>query len=145
MPGKTFEPSRRGIRQLNEYLTRNGKGTTVYTVVTLMNWGLGEERVYNTHVFDRRAALTGNWMSSTNSVADLMSREGAVYTEPPRGVRNSADPAPQVAGPLGHGEYRGYLDEAELRGLEKHVKGGSDPYTRELTGGAAKPRRRHSW
>lgn len=132
MPGKTFEPSKRGVRQLTQYLNRHGKGTVVYTVATCRDWGIGEERLYTAHTFDRRAPLTGHWMTGHKSVEGLLSTEGTVYEQPPRGVRNAADPSPQVAGPGGRGEYFGVLDDAEIRHLNKRLRDAPQPGTRRI-------------
>jgi hypothetical protein len=63
------------------------------------------------------------------SAATFCLNFGPMHEAPPRGMRNLAGPAPQVGAPLGN-DYRGYLDEAEIRGLEKHVRNSSDPRTR---------------
>jgi hypothetical protein len=102
-----------------------------------------DSKTYSEYVFDSHSRLTGLPMTGHMSAVAFCQNYGPVYEAPPRGLRNIADPAPQVAGPLGHGEYRGYLDDAELRGLEKHVKNGSDPHTRP--GGKTKKRSRFSW
>lgn len=141
---RTWEPGRKGARDLNRFIR---KGTVVYTVrkiATHMAPYEDPER-YHEHVFDWQSPITGHWMTGHLSAEGLLLQEGKVYEQPPRGMRNAADPAPQVAGPLGSNDYRGYLDDAEIRGLEKHVKNGSDPYTRGMKGGAAKPKRRFGW
>lgn len=132
MAGQKFEPGRRGAKQLVRHLDQHGKGTVVYTVATARNWGIGEERTYTEHVFDWRAPFTGHWMTGHKSAEGLLATEGAVYTHPPRGVRNGADPAPQVAGPGGHGEHFGVLDEAEIRSLNKRLRDAPDPRTRRI-------------
>lgn len=139
---RTWEPGRKGARDLNRYIR---KGTTVYTVrkiATHMAPYEDPER-YHAHTFDWFNRLTGHWMTGHLSAEGLLLQEGKVYAEPPRGMRNAADPAPQVGAPLGSNDYRGYLDDAEIRGLEKHVKNGSDPHTRQMRGAQA-PKRR-SW
>lgn len=131
---KTWEPTRRGVRDLTNYIRQNGKGTTVYTVATHRDWGLGAEQTYSAHTFTHTQPITGIWQAGHLSPHALLSGFGRVYADPPRGIRNSADPAPQVAGPLGRGDYSGYLDEAEIRGLGKRVRSGSDPATRPSHG-----------
>jgi len=129
-----FEPTKRGVRQLTDYIKRGGKGTTVYTITEHKDWGIGTERTYNDHVFTHRQPITGIWLAGTNSAHDLLAKHGRVYTKPPQGngIRHLGDPAPQVAGPLGHGVYEGVLDEAELRGLEKRLRGAPHPRTRRI-------------
>lgn len=140
---KTWEPTRKGIRDLNRHVR---KGTVVYTVREQADWAVwNDSRYYNEHVFDWRSPVTGHWMTGHLSAEGLLLQEGKVYEQPPRGVRNITDSDQQVAGPLGHGDYTGYLDDAEISGLEKRVKNGSDPYTRAEKGGAAKPKPRHGW
>lgn len=141
---RTWEPGRKGARDLNRYIR---KGTTVYTVrkiATHMAPYEDPER-YHAHTFDWRSPATGNWMTGHLSAEGLLLQEGKVYEQPPRGMRNAADPAPQVAGPLGSNDYTGYLDDAEISGLEKRVKSGSDPHTRQMRGGGAQPKPRRSW
>lgn len=134
MSGKVFEPTKRGAKQLTDYIKRNGKDTTVYTIMTCKDWGLGSERLYNEHTFDNRQPITGIWQAGHLSPAGLLAGFGTVYTEPPRKMRRLGDPAPQVRFPLGE-DYHGVLDEAELRGLEKQVCDGSNPRTRRPIGG----------
>lgn len=133
MPGKTWERTKKGARDLNRHIS---KGTTVYTVANMAtNLAPYEDaQTYSAHTFDRQSRITGLWMTGHLSVEGLLAQYGTVHEQPPRGMRNIAGPAPQVAGPLG-GDYEGVLDEAELRGLEKHVAGSSDPRTRGRLGG----------
>ena len=142
---RTWEPGRRGARDLNRYIR---KGTTVYTVREIATHMAPYEdpKRYHAHTFDWQSPITGHWMTGHLSAEGLLLQEGTVYADPPRGMRNAADPAPQVAGPLGHGEYEGILDADEIRGLEKRVRGGSHPDTRQpIRSGAAKPKPRRSW
>ncbi|WP_405747774.1 hypothetical protein [Streptomyces canus] len=100
-----------------------------------------DSKTYSEVVFTDRLWPTNNPCTDGGySAHTLCQNFGPMYDAPPRGLRNLDGPSPQVAGPLGHGEYRGYLDDAELRGLEKHVKNGSDPHTRP--GGKTKKRSR---
>lgn len=88
--------------------------------------------LYSEYVFTARLPFTNNPCTDDGfSAVTLCQNFGPVYDAPPRNMRNLADPPPQVAGPLGHGEYRGVLDEAEIRGLDKRVRSGSDPATRQ--------------
>jgi hypothetical protein len=130
----TFEPTKQGLRQLTRHLNQRGAGTTVYTITEQRDWGIGRERTFSDWTFTRISRLTGQWVTDGGtSLGQLMSSYGAVYTDPPRGIRHAAAPAPQVAGPLG-ADYEGVLDEAELRGLEKQVRDSSNPRTRRPVG-----------
>lgn len=96
-----------------------------YTVndhaVNLAPWH--DAQTYSVHVFTERAPITGNPMTAGGtSAAGLCQRQGPVYDVPPKGLRNIAGPAPQVAGPLPDG-YEGELSPAEIRKLEKVVQG----------------------
>ncbi|MET9445020.1 hypothetical protein [Streptomyces sp. NPDC006610] len=125
---KTWEPTKKGARDLNNWLS---SGKTVYTLRKIArNVAPYEDPyLYSAHTFDWRSPITGHWMTGHLSAAGLLAQEGTVYEQPPAGVRNIADPAPQVAGPLPAG-YVGHLDEAEIRGLEKRVRDSSDPKKR---------------
>jgi hypothetical protein len=127
-----FKPTRAGVRALTAYINKHGKGTTVYTVAETRDWGIGAERLYNDHTFTHRSWGTCNWTTGHYSPESLLSNRGTVYTEPPRGARYIGDPAPQVAGPLGHGEYEGILDQDELRSLKKHLRSASHPSARRI-------------
>lgn len=132
MAGKTWEPTKRGARDLNKHIR---KGTVVYTVADqATNLAPYEDaQLYTEHVFTWCSPVTGHWMTGHLSAQGLLAQSGTVYERPPGGMRNLAAPAPQVGAPLG-GNYEGVLDEAELRGLEKHVGQGSDPRTRRKLG-----------
>jgi hypothetical protein len=88
-----------------------------------------DARLYSEIVFDRHAPLTGTPMAGSMSAVRLCQTYGPIYDQPPAGMRNVAGPGPQVGAPLGD-NYEAVLDEAELRGLEKHVANGSDPAKR---------------
>jgi hypothetical protein len=111
-------------------------GKTYYTVNShARNLGSYEDsHTYSEHVFDGRRPFTNTPCSGSVDAVTLCQRFGPVYEQPPAGLRNLDGPAPQVAGPLG-GNYEGVLDEAELRGLEKHVAQGGDPRKRRPLGG----------
>lgn len=131
---KTFEPTKSGLRDLTRYINKQGAGTTVYTITEQTDWGIGHERTFSGWTFTRISRLTGLWVTDGGtSLGQLMSVYGAVHTDQPRGIRHASAPAPQVAGPLG-ADYEGVLDEAELRGLEKQVRDGSNPRTRRHAG-----------
>jgi len=126
---KTWKNNRRDIRDLN---SRIRKGTVVYTVreVATNIAPYEDGRLYSSHEFTWRSPVTGNWMTGHMSAAGLLAQEGTIWDAPPRGMRDIAGPGPQVGAPLGHEEYSAQLDEAEIRGLGKRVRNGSDPHTR---------------
>ncbi|MGW3196307.1 hypothetical protein ACWDBD_17310 [Streptomyces sp. NPDC001118] len=94
-----------------------------------------DAKLYSEFVFTKTLPFTGNPCTEFGySAATLCRLYGPVYEQPPRGVRNIADAPPQVAGPLLKGLDEAFLDEAELRGLEKQVADSSDPRTRRRLG-----------
>ncbi len=96
MPGKTWEPTKKGARELNEYI-RNG--TVVYTIRKNAKSRVPRpDYVYAEHVFDWRSPITGHWMTSHLSAAGLLAQEGTVYAEKPD-LREIGDPGPQCAPP----------------------------------------------
>jgi hypothetical protein len=131
MAGRTWEPTKKGIKDLNRWLR---KGKTVYTINTMAtNLGRYEDsHTYSAHTFDRRSSITNEWMTGHLSVSGLLGQCGTVYEQPPTGMRDLATPGRQVAGPLPKG-YVGHLDETELRGLEKQVADMPDPKKRRWT------------
>jgi hypothetical protein len=88
-----------------------------------------DSKTYSEYIFDSRSRITGHPMTGHMSAVAFCQNYGPVYDAPPRGLRNIADEPRQVGAPLGN-DYRGYLDEVEIRGLEKHVRNSSDPHTR---------------
>lgn len=124
---KTWSPN-----QAKKFAKEAQLGKTYYTVnAHARNLGAYEDtHTYSEHRFTARRPFTGTPCTdgSTDAVT-LCQRFGPVYEQPPRGLRNLADPAPQVAGPLPHG-YEGVLDEDELRGLEKLQRGSIHPRLR---------------
>lgn len=131
MAGKTFEPNKRGAKQLIQYLNEHGKGATVYTLYETLDWGIGNERLYNARTFTHRHPITRSWITGHLCPEGLLTQEGTVYTEPPRGARDSAAPAPQVRSPLGE-DHRGVLDEVEIRSLNKRLRDAPDRRTRRV-------------
>lgn len=129
---QTWEPGRKGVRDLTRYIAQNGKGTTVYTVSEqALNAAPWEDaKMWMARTFDTRSPITGHWLTGHLSVEGLLAQEGTVYEQPPRGMRELGSPGRQVAGPLGSNDYEGVLDAAEIRGLGKRVADGSDPRTR---------------
>lgn len=123
-------------RQANKFAKELKLNTAYYTVNNhATNLGPYEDsQTYSVHVFTERSFITGQPMTDGGTAAvGLCQRQGPVYDAPPRGLRNIAGPAPQVAGPLPR-DYEGVLDEAELKGLEKQVRNGSNPRTRRPLG-----------
>ncbi|MFF0166786.1 hypothetical protein [Streptomyces prasinus] len=93
-----------------------------------------DAQLYSEFTFTRRAPLTGNPMTDGGTSAEgLCLRFGPVYDQPPAGMRNVAGPGPQVGAPLGE-DHSAYLDEAELRGMEKLAAQGADPRARRIRG-----------
>lgn len=95
-----------------------------YVLIDMSRWTSPYEdaQCYSEVVFTKRLPFTGNPCTEYGgSAATWCQNFGPVYDTPPRGIRNIAGPSPQVAGPLPDG-YEAYLDEAELRGLEKRVR-----------------------
>ncbi|MEV7034597.1 hypothetical protein AB0N99_30750 [Streptomyces sp. NPDC093272] len=139
MPGKIWKPTRRDMNDLKRHIR---KGTVVYTVRQCVNTfpnGLPipyrDKHYYAAHEFTWRSPITGSWMTSHMSVEALFAEsvDGLVYERPPAGMKEIGTPAPQVSGPLGDG-YEGVLDEAEIGGLWKQVRDGSNPRTRRAPG-----------
>ncbi|MEV7975407.1 hypothetical protein [Streptomyces sp. NPDC086519] len=127
MSGKTWEPTKKGARDLNNFIR---KGTTVYTKRTMAKLSPvpRPEQHYAAHTFDWRSPITGHWMTGHLSAAQLLAQEGTVYENQPDLYEIGYD-GPGVSGPLGDG-YEGVLDEAEIGGLWKQVRDGSNPRTR---------------
>lgn len=135
---KTWEPGRRGVRDLTRHIAQHGEGTTVYTVsrqaLNMAPWEDG--KMWSSHTFDWRSPITGHWMAEHLSVEGLLNGFGTVYEQPPRGMRELGSPGRQVAGPVSNIDDYARLDEAELRGLGKRVRDGSNPINRPRRGGA---------
>jgi hypothetical protein len=99
MLGKSWENTKRGIKELNRWLS---EGATVYTVrenATKLSAVPRPLHSYAAHVFDRRSPFTGEWMTSHLSVSGLLAQEGTVYEHPPFGVPEIGDPSPQCPPP----------------------------------------------
>lgn len=94
-----------------------------------------DAQLASAYTFTGHLPFTGTPCTATGYSAETLCQNfGPVYDTPPRGIRNIADAAPQVAGPLPAG-YEAILDHAELRGLDKQVRDSSDPRTRRRLGG----------
>ncbi|MEV0779198.1 hypothetical protein [Streptomyces sp. NPDC050428] len=129
MPKTEYKRTRKDARELSRTAR---KGDKLYVILDIANERIPYEasRLYSEYTVTHDHPLLGGAMiSGSLSVEGLVLRNGPVYTQPPKGIRNIADPGPQVCGPLPDG-YEGVLDEAEIRGLEKQVADGSDPRKR---------------
>lgn len=122
---KTWTNRPSDIRDLKRRLR---EGDTVYTVrrVSRHVAAYEDSKLYAAHTFDWRSPITGNLMTGHLSIEGLLAQENKIYEKPPAGMRNIADPAPQVAGPVPRG-YAAHLDEVEIRGLGKQVRDSSNP------------------
>ncbi|MGQ4343560.1 hypothetical protein [Streptomyces sp. SAS_275] len=129
---KTWTNRPRDIRDLKRRLR---EGDTVYTVrrVSRHVAAYEDSKLYAAHTFTWRSPITGSLMTGHLSIEGLLAQENEIHEQPPRGMRNIADPGRQVGAPLGD-NYEGVLDEAELRGLDKHVAQGSNPRNRRRPG-----------
>lgn len=119
MPKKAvYERSVKGSRQASRDLK---KGDMVYVIMDVaQNIAPYEDaQLYSAYQVTGQHPLLGGAMIGGYSVAQLVIRYGPLYTAPPKNIRNIAGPGPQVAGNP-HG-YEGFLDDAEIRGLEKQV------------------------
>jgi hypothetical protein len=127
---RTWKNNRRDIADLKRRLR---KGDVVYTVRTISRHVASYEdsHLYAAHEFTWSSPVTGSLMTGHLSIEGLLAQEGEIHEQPPRGMRNIADPAPQVGAPLGR-DYEAYLDDSEIRGLGKRVRDASHPSTRRL-------------
>ncbi|MEU8642277.1 hypothetical protein AB0C91_10200 [Streptomyces sp. NPDC048674] len=100
MSGRTWEPTRKGAKDLNRWLR---KGKTVYTLRNVSGKFTRYEdaQLYVAHTFDRRSMFTAEWMTGHLSASGLLAQEGTVYELPPENVRNIATPGRQYAAPTG--------------------------------------------
>jgi hypothetical protein len=98
MAGRSWEPTKKGAKELNRWLS---KGATVYTINNMAtNLAPYEDaQTYSAHTFDRRSMITGQWMTGHLSVEGLLGQYGTVYEQPPAGMRDIATPGRQVAAP----------------------------------------------
>jgi hypothetical protein len=96
MAGRSWEPTKKGAKELNSWLS---KGATVYTINEMVTCGYEDSHTYSAHVFDRRSRLTGEWMTSHLSASGLLAQCGTVYERPPAGMRDIATPGRQYAAP----------------------------------------------
>ncbi|MEU6365745.1 hypothetical protein ABZ876_08310 [Streptomyces sp. NPDC046931] len=98
MAGRSWEPTRKGAKELNRWLT---KGATVYTINNMAtNLAPYEDaQTYSAHTFDRRSMISGEWMTGHLSASGLLGQCGTVYERPPAGMRDIATPGRQYAAP----------------------------------------------
>jgi hypothetical protein len=98
MAGRSWQPTRRGAKDLNRWLS---KGATVYTINNMAtNLAPYEDaQTYSAHTFDRQSRLTGEWMTGHLSASGLLGQSGTVYEQPPAGMRDIATPGRQYAAP----------------------------------------------
>jgi hypothetical protein len=99
MAGRRWEPTKKGAKDLNRWLS---KGKTVYTVrenATKSTRVPMPLHSYAAHTFNERSSWTGEWMTGHLSVSGLMAQEGIVYEQPPAGVPEIGDPGPGCPAP----------------------------------------------
>jgi hypothetical protein len=126
---KTWQP-----HQEKKFVRELKIGQSYYVIRDLETRGARFEDAqrYEEHIFTERSRLTGTPRTDGGMTATELCRNwGPVYDTPPRNMRRSGEPGPQVGAPLGH-NYEAYLDEAELRGLGKRLRDAPDPRTRRI-------------
>ncbi|MGC4984298.1 hypothetical protein ACLQ18_27265 [Streptomyces sp. DT193] len=131
MAGKVWEPTK-----AKKFARELEFGKSYYVIANIAtNLAPYEDpQMYSEYVFTERLSFTGNPCTEGGmSAVTLCQNFGPVYEDQPRSMRRLGSPGPQVAGPVPEG-YEAYLDEAEIRGLEKHVADGSDPKRRRPLG-----------
>ncbi|WP_435643860.1 hypothetical protein ACR9VJ_26395 [Streptomyces sp. H49] len=110
-----------------------------YYVVTNLSPRAGafeDRQMYSKVTFTKRLPFTGTPCTEGGYSAETLCRQfGPVYDQPPAGIRNAADLAPQVAGPLDKfrkAHEKGRVDEAEATALEELLRVRNDPAFRDL-------------
>lgn len=92
----TAYEGRKGLKQLQKIAH---KGMELYVVYEGHGRFPGApSKYYSKHVLDCRGGFSGQWMSGTASIQQLLTY-GPIYDAPPPGVQNLDGPLPQVAGP----------------------------------------------
>ncbi|WP_262062630.1 hypothetical protein [Streptomyces sp. STR69] len=131
MAGKVWQPT-----EAKKFAKWARKGVTVYVVYNMATnlAPYEDDQLFSAYTANWQSPITGSVMFGHLSANALCQNFGPVYEEPPTGMRNIATPPPQVDGPLPEG-YEAVLDEAEIRGLDKRVRDGSDPKKRRPLGG----------
>ncbi|MGQ4513668.1 hypothetical protein [Streptomyces sp. DW26H14] len=102
-------------------------GQKLYTICELKTNLPIDKRLYSEWTVRDGGFWAGPIVGMTTTVEQLVLREGPVYTEPPRGMRNIADPLPQLAEPIAGGRdgWR-HFSRAEIASLEKEVQRASE-------------------
>ncbi|MGW1845750.1 hypothetical protein [Streptomyces sp. NPDC001966] len=122
MAKQTFYRTERDLKALNKMLQVGDYVYAVTEIETRMSpWE--DSKLYTSYKVTGRSWIDQQWIVDNSSwtVATLV-HQGGVYTEPPAGLRNIAEPGRQVAGPLPAGQEFGRdLDYAELARLEGRV------------------------
>lgn len=127
---KTWQPHQ------SKQFARQMKLNTPYYVVLKVARNLApyeDSKLYSEYVFTGRRPLTGTPYCGSMDAESLCRLYGPVYEQPPAGIRNVAGPGPQVDAPLGD-DHSAYLDEAEIRAMEKYAAQGGDPRARRIRG-----------
>lgn len=119
MPKTVYQRTKRDAKELG----RTARvGDTFYvvhdTATSLAPYEDGQLYSAHTVTFMHRFSATPAMISGSYSVEAMVLRDGPVYTQPPKGMRNLATPGPQVAGPLDGDEHR-ELNPYEIKRLEK--------------------------
>jgi hypothetical protein len=78
------------------------------------------EQLYNRYVVTHDHPLLGGAMVGSRSVESL-AQEGGAYLEPPKGMRGTHQPAPQVAGPDTNANRNRVADDGQY-GATEHRK-----------------------
>ncbi|WP_318201059.1 hypothetical protein [Streptomyces sp. SCL15-4] len=92
-----------------------------------------DAELYSEIRFTSRLPFTNTPCTEYGSdAATILRGHGPIHDTPPRRMRNIADVAASVGAPLGD-NYEGFLDEAELRGLEKQLADLPNPKHRRWT------------
>lgn len=128
----TYQRTRRDAKRASRELK---KGDIFFIVLDVaQNLAPYEDgQLYSEYTVTGTHPLLGGAMVGGQAVEGIVMRDGPISTSPPKGIRNVAAPGPQVAAPLGS-DYEAFLDDAELRGLEKHVAQSNDPRKRRGSG-----------
>ncbi|MBI0296290.1 hypothetical protein JBE04_17925 [Streptomyces sp. PRKS01-29] len=118
-----YRNNRRGMKDIQSV----PKGTTLYVIeeVSRRVAPYEDSKLCARYEVTHHNGVLGGAMIGSKSVEQLLAEHGTVYTSQPSGVRGIWEPSPQVAGPLGNDTER-YLDETEIRGMEKQVRDAND-------------------
>lgn len=102
-------------------------GQKLYTVCHLHTNLPIDKEMYSEHTVGKGRGLmsAGAMLAGPGymSVEQLVYTSGTVYSTPPPGMRNIADPLPQIAEPIPGGrDGSRYLSRSEITALEKEVQ-----------------------